>query len=199
MSRFTARFRTVLLVVALSLLAPVGLLAQEVQKDEMPDDGFRFLAPRTVVSFVRQTVRQPVGDATDFPRWTTVVHVSNVGNGPMGAAAIFVASDGSHRSATRFPVSPGQTVSVTVAEILTQAQAAREAAGMPPEQLPDDVTGIVIVRFFTPTEAAQDRFFAQMVSAEQFLDLGPNVPPVIVPLDVKRPQAQMPRRVHDRR
>ena len=191
------------LLLAALLLVPAAVLAQEVGNDERPDDGFRVLGPRTVVSFVRQTLRTPVTDAADFPRWNTVLHVSNVGNGLMATAAIFVAHDGQHRSALRFPVAPGHTVSVSVADII--ASAATAAADDPstglPDILPDEVTGIVILRFFRPIDMASDRFFAQMVTAEQFLDLGPDRAPVIVPLDVELPQKQasVARRMHDRR
>ena len=194
-----------MLLVAAMILAPAGNFAQEIENDERPDDGFRVLGPRTVVSFVRQTVRPAAGDTTDFPRWTTAVHVSNVGNGPMGAAAIFVSSDASHRAALRFPVAPGQTVSVTVAQIIAAAAASptdgTDAPTTPPDSLPDEVTGIVILRFFAPTELVAERFFAHMVTAEQFLDLGPGAAPVIVPLDVERPQQQaaLTRSTRDRR
>lgn len=180
-----------LLLAVLVIVPMAAATAQEVQSDERPDTGYRLLGPRTVISFVRQTLPDRGDGTSDFPRWNTVVHVSNVGNGPLVAAAIFVASNGGHRSARRFPVPPGHTVSVTVAEILSQIPAADLA---PP--LTDAVTGIVLLRFFAPLEVPADRFFAQMVTAEQFLDLGPGVSPVIIPLDVRLPQSQVP--VHRR-
>ena len=88
-----------LLLAVLVIMPMAAATAQEVESDERPDTGYRLLGPRTVISFVRQTLPDTGDGTSDFPRWNTVVHVSNVGNGPLVAAAIFVASNGGHRSA----------------------------------------------------------------------------------------------------
>jgi hypothetical protein len=162
------------------LLLPTAILAQEEMPAERPDAGFRVLGPRTVVSFVRQSL--PDGtDATGpvvAPRWTSVIHVTNAGNGPLGAAAIFVSADGKERRATRLGgIAPGQTRSLTVAQVI----------GDDLTNLGNVAQGVVLVRFFAPADLEADRFFATMVSAETIQER-PNQPPQVIRLAVERPQ-----------
>ena len=171
------------LVAALALL-PAAATAQEMMVEEHPEAGFRSLGPRTVVSFVRQTMPEP--DAAEAPvraqRWNTLIHLTNTGNGPIAAAAVFVPSDGMDPMARRLGgIAAGQTRSVSVASLLGDAIAPGES-----------VTGVVFLRFFAPVDDDDERrFYSQMVSAETIFEF-PELPPQIIRLDVERPQVLAP-------
>ncbi len=188
--KLTRRFGGAALAAAL-LLVPAATLAQEVQPAESPDPGFRVLGPRTVVSFVRQSLPEPTDSTAPVvaPRWTSLIHVTNAGNGPLGAAAIFVSADGRERRALRLGgIAPGQTRSVTVAAVI----------GDDLTNLGNVAQGVVLVRFFAPVDLEADRFFATMVSAELIQEL-PNQPPQVIRLDVERPQPLFGARAMSRR
>jgi hypothetical protein len=176
------------LLVALMLL-PAAALAQEELSAERPDPGFRVLGPRTVVSFVRQSFPEPGPVPTDDPsvplpgpRWTTVMHVSNTGNARLGVVAIFVSEDGKPLGHVRFRLEPGRTVSVPAWAMLENALDDPAVQAVAPL-----ARGIVIVRFFTPSDAELGSRFAHMVTAETVLEI-PELPPTIFPLDVEQPQ-----------
>ena len=177
-------------LLAALVLMPAVVAAQEVMDEEMPEMGFRALGPRTVVSFVRQSL--PAGDALEAPaegpRWNTLLHLTNTGNGPIAAAAIFVPSDGTQPRAQRLGgITPGQTRTVSVAGIIGDSALAGES-----------VTGVVFVRFFAPVNDEEGRVYSQMVTAETIFEF-PNLPPQIIRLDVERPQMLAPRRERHRR
>ena len=103
----------------------------------------------------------------------------------MAGAAIFVSSHGQQKRAMRhFGVQPGQTLSLSVAQIIDGDHT----------DLPDVVTGIVILRFFAPLDVGANSFFSQMVSAEQHIGAGPDGPGHILPLRVDTPQQLILRR-----
>lgn len=173
-------------LLAALVLMPAFVAAQETMDEEQPETGFRALGPRTVVSFVRQSL--PVAGAVEGPRWNTLLHLTNTGNGPIAAVAVFVPSDGLEPRAQRLGrIAPGQTRTVSVGGILGDAAAAGES-----------VTGVVFVRFFAPVDDEEGRFYSQMVAAETIFEF-PNLPPQIIRLDVERPQVLAPRRERHRR
>ena len=192
-----SRKAVLLSLVAGLVLLPAVVPAQEMMVEEQPEVGFRSLGPRTVVSFVRQTVPEP--DTAEAPvrehRWNTLLHLTNTGNGPIAAVAVFVPSDGRDPSAQRLGgIAPGQTQTVSVAGILGDVAAPGES-----------VTGVVFVRFFAPVldddrdlmEGENRLFYSQMVSAETIFEF-PDLPPQIIRLDVERPQVLAPVRRHRR-
>jgi hypothetical protein len=110
-----------------------------------------------------------------------LIHLTNTGNGPIAAAAVFVPSDGTEPIARRLGgMTPGQTRSVSVAGLLGDAVAPGES-----------VTGVVFLRFFAPVDDDEKRFYSQMVSAESIFEF-PDLPPQIIRLDVERPQLLVP-------
>ncbi|MFQ5669217.1 MAG: hypothetical protein ACE5HD_01705 [Acidobacteriota bacterium] len=173
------------LLAATLVLAPVGSLAQEEQPAEHPDVGFRHLGPRTVVSFVRQSLGAPLTESSPaaLPQMTTLLHLSNTGSGPLAAAAIFVSENGQEKRALRMGIAPGQTVSVSLAQIIGGDMAGLDRVAR----------GIVILRFFAPVETLTGEFFSEMVTAELIREF-PGAPPQMIPLDVERPQTLQFRR-----
>ena len=97
----------------------------------------------------------------------------------MGFAAIFVPAAGPEYKVRRFfDVAPGATETFSVADIF----------GALPEDGPEFVRGIVILRFFAPEDLVTTRFFSQVVTAESLMDTGPGTPAQILPLEVGTPQ-----------
>ncbi|MCZ6649157.1 MAG: hypothetical protein O7D35_00655 [Acidobacteria bacterium] len=178
-----ARLMPLSFLLAAALALPCASFGQEILDAEQPDPGFRVLGPRTVVSFVRQSLPEPVGTDEELtvPRWNTILHLSNTGNRPIAAAAVFVSSDGAIRRALRLVgIAPGQTRTFSVARII----------GADTFELGEVATGIVLLRYFAPTLDEDDdtrRFFSQMVSAETIQVL-PGLAPQVLRLDVEQPQ-----------
>jgi hypothetical protein len=171
-----------LFLLAGAVAIPCAALGQEVMEAEQPDPGFRVLGPRTVVSFVRQSLPEPVDTDAPVraPRWNTILHLSNTGNRPIAAAAVFVSSDGATRRALRMVgITPGQTRTFSVARII----------GAETAELGEVATGIVLLRYFAPPLDDEDSrpFFSQMVTAETVQEM-PGLAPQILNLDVEQPQ-----------
>ena len=173
-----------LALIGLVALLPGWSAAQEDLPAEQPDPGHVVLGPRTVVSFVRQTLRAPdpvqgEDPAPVEPRWASILHVTNTGISPLGFAAIFVPAAGPEHRVIRFRgVTPGATETFTVADIF----------GDVPEDAPHLARGIVILRFFAPEDLATTRAFSHVVTAESIMDTGPGTPAQILPLEVGTPQ-----------
>ena len=177
-----ARLMSLSFLLAAALALPCASFAQEILDAEQPDAGFRVLGPRTVVSFVRQSLPEPVGtdEQVTAPRWNTILHLSNTGNRPIAAAAVFVSSDGAIRRALRLVgIAPGQTRTFSVARII----------GADTFELGEVATGIVLLRYFAPPldDDESRPFFSQMVSAETIQVL-PGLAPQVLRLDVEQPQ-----------
>lgn len=175
---------TLPILASLLLLVPGAAWAQEEQPEERPEPGFRVLGPRTVVSFVRQTLHAPGVTPVDGAGWSTLIHVTNTGNAPMDAAAIFVAADGETRALRHFGIRPGRTRSFTVARIVDLDTASL----IPDGETEALVRGVVLLRFFGPLNAPDNAHWSQMVSAEQILHAADGRPVMVNYLDVERPQ-----------
>lgn len=178
----SARLMPFSFLLAAALAIPCVSVGQEILDAEEPDPGFRVLGPRTVVSFVRQSLPEPVStdEPVTAPRWNTILHLSNTGNRPIGAAAVFVSSDGNIRRALRLvAIAPGQTMTFSVASIIGEDTA----------ELGEVATGIVLLRYFAPPldDDESRPFFSQMVSAETIQEL-PGQASQILNLDVEQPQ-----------
>jgi hypothetical protein len=194
--------RLIIPFLAVLFLLPAAALAQEELDCERPEPGFRVLGPRTVVSFVRQSHPVPEVEPLEDPnaplpepRWNTVLHVSNTGNVPMGAVAAFINHEGLPAGHLRFPVQPGKTVTVPVIALLENATDPAPTDETATAEMEPIARGIVILRFFAPSDTTAGAKFSQMVTAETVLEI-PGRTPVIFPLEVGQPQSLFaPRRL----
>jgi len=183
----TTRLMPLSFLLAAVLALPVAALGQETLDAEQPDAGFQVLGPRTVVSFVRQSLPEPlaIDQPVSAPRWNTILHLSNTGNRPIAAAAIFVSADGAIQRALRLvKIDPGQTRTFSVARVI----------GEDTGELGEVATGIVLLRYFALLLEEDDSLgrYSQMVTAETIQQL-PGLPPQILNLDVEQPQSLVSR------